>query len=70
MRRELNGAMPYNIDFIGLLIYLNGKQWRITLIKNNAGRGSLCNKGIGRKKFLVCSSIHDGHEAGDMILHS
>ena len=23
-----------------------------TLIKNNASRGSLCNKGIGRKKIL------------------
>ena len=35
MRRELNGAMPNNIDYIGLLIYIyiNDKQWRITLIK-------------------------------------
>ena len=34
--------------------------------KNNASRGSLCNRGIKRKKFLICSLIHDGHEAGEI----
>ena len=34
-RRELNGIMPHNIYYIGLLIYINDihVQWRITLIK-------------------------------------
>ena len=33
-RRKVNGTMPYNIDYIGLLIYINDKQCRITLINN------------------------------------
>ena len=31
--RELNGAM-LSIVYIDLLIYINDKQWRTTLIKN------------------------------------
>ena len=32
-RGKLNGAMPYNINYTGLLIYINDKQWKITFDK-------------------------------------
>ena len=36
----------------------------LSSLATSASKGSLCNQGIERNKFLVCSSIHDGHEAG------
>ena len=31
----------------------------LSSLANTLTRGSLCNQGIGKKEFLVCSSIHE-----------
>ena len=54
-RRELYGAMAYNLDYIGLLIYISDKQWRIALIKKyvtivRSGAHSLLATWVHEKK--------------------